>query len=361
MEGNGSRADAKLLLGIAKKLLQGRHFKASRDVAVLAQQTDPLLEGPDQILAVIDVVVADVKRINDQHDWYSILQIDCRSQDNDLIEKQYHRLTLLLDPEQNKFPFADDAFKLVSDAWSILSNSSKKSVYDKEFDSCTRIDLSTAGDRSYHVGESTVRGEAQNQERMQNLELRKENQRPRMSTFWTACPYCYMLFEYPRIYEGCCLRCQNCDRAFHGVLIQTLPPLIPEKEAYYCTWAFFPLLSGGQETEVEPPPGFPDKRRGSERNDGRESEVKAPPGFPEKRRGAQRNGGTMALPPPASAPTTTMKKATESIDNVAGISGGNVQPNHNAGVLAVETADFDEGGRKDNAEAATPMYMGEIL
>lgn len=32
----------------------------------------------------------------------------------------------------------------------------------------------------------------------------------------------------------------------------------------------------------------------------------------------------MALPPPASAPTTTMKKATESIDNVAGISGGNV-------------------------------------
>lgn len=37
------------------------------------------------------------------------------------------------------------------------------------------------------------------------------------------------------------------------------------------------------------------------------------------------------------------------------------QPNHNAGVLAVETADFDEGGRKDNAEAATPIYIGEIL
>ncbi|KAH1040151.1 hypothetical protein J1N35_041894 [Gossypium stocksii] len=138
--------------------------------------------------------------------------------------------------------------------------SSKKSVYDKEFDSCTRIDLSTAGDRSYHAGESTVRGEAQNQESMQNLEFRKENQRPRMSTFWTACPYCYMLFEYPRIYAGCCLRCQNCDRAFHGALIQTVPPLIPKKEAYYCTWAFFSLLSGGQETEVEPLPGFPDKR-----------------------------------------------------------------------------------------------------
>ncbi|KAH1038130.1 hypothetical protein J1N35_039873, partial [Gossypium stocksii] len=57
---------------------------------------------------------------------------------------------------------------------------SKKSIYDKEFDSCTRIDLSTAGDRSYHAGESTVRGEAQNQESMQNLEFRKENQRPRM-------------------------------------------------------------------------------------------------------------------------------------------------------------------------------------
>ncbi|XP_039059358.1 uncharacterized protein LOC120203064 [Hibiscus syriacus] len=349
MEENGNRADAKRSLAIAEKLLRGRHLKDSRDAAVIAQQNDPLLEGPDQILAVIHVLIAAAKRINDQRDWYSILQVDCRSQDKDLIKKQYHRLALLLDPETNDFPFANNAFKLVTDAWSILSNSSKKSLYDKELESCKRTDSCTAGDRSNKAGESTVTRGAQNQEhkqkRMPNSELRNEKQRQRMSTFWTACPYCYRLFEYPRIYEGCCLRCQNCDRAFHGVLIPTLPPVVPEKESYYCTWAFFPLLSGDQENRMEAPPGFSEKRRESERkggnvdslpqaaapttttkkafspSGGQESRIKPPPGFPVKRRESERDGSTVATPPQAAAPTTTTDKASKRRDNVAGSSG----------------------------------------
>ncbi|KAK8552137.1 hypothetical protein V6N13_120557 [Hibiscus sabdariffa] len=252
MEESGNRAEAIRLLGIAEKLLQSRDFNGSRDFAILAQETEPLLDGSDQILAIADVILAAEKRINNHQDWYSILQIDGRSDDNDLIKKQYRRLALLLHPDKNKFPFADHAFKLVADAWAILSNSSKKSVYDKELSLFTRIDLSSGGDGSNQAGKLPVTRKGQNQERGQywipNANTQNENQRSKSSTFWTACPYCYRLFEYPRAYEGCCLRCQNCEKAFHAVDIPTLPPLVPGKEAYYCCWAFFPLgaAAGGR-------------------------------------------------------------------------------------------------------------------
>ncbi|XWS25373.1 hypothetical protein CRYUN_Cryun27aG0063300 [Craigia yunnanensis] len=316
MEENGSRAEAIRLLGIAEKLLQNRDFNGSRDFAILAQETEPLLDGSDQILAVADVLIAAEKRINNHLDWYTILQIDRRSEDNDLIKKQYRRLALLLHPDKNKFPFADHAFKLVADAWAVLSNSSKKSLYDKELSLFTRIDLSSAGDRSNQAGKLPVTRRGQNQEGVQhrtpNSKTPNENQRLRLSTFWTACPYCYRLFEYPRVYEGCCLRCQNCERAFHAVLIPTLPPLVPGKEAYYCCWAFFPLgfVSGDQECGVKAPTGFPNWM---------------PPMFPGVHQKSERNGGNVPAPPqPAAAPTTTTKKVVQSKNNVAGISRGNV-------------------------------------
>ncbi|XWS14917.1 hypothetical protein CRYUN_Cryun35bG0050000 [Craigia yunnanensis] len=325
MEENVSRAEALRLLGIAEKLLQNQDFNGSRDFAILAQETEPLLDGSDQILAVDDVLLAAEKRINNHHDWYFILQVDRRSEDNDLIKKQYHRLALLLHPDKNKFPFADHAFKFVADAWAVLSNSSKKSLYDKELSLFTRIDLSSAGDRSNQAGKLPVTRRGQSQEHVQhrtpNSKVQNENPRLRLSTFWTACPYCYRLFEYPRAYEGCCLRCQNCERAFHAVLVPTLPPLVPGKDAYYCCWAFFPLgfVSGSQEGGGKPLNGFPNWM---------------PPMFPGDQQESERNGGSVQAPPPpaaaaastpsAAARTTTTKKVIESRNNVAGVSGGNV-------------------------------------
>ncbi|KAF2299787.1 hypothetical protein GH714_003362 [Hevea brasiliensis] len=104
MNENSNRAEAERLLGIAEKLLQSRDFNGTRDFAVLAQETEPLLEGSDQILAVADVLLSAEKRINNHHDWYAILQIDRRSDDQELLKKQYRRLALLLHPDKNKFP-----------------------------------------------------------------------------------------------------------------------------------------------------------------------------------------------------------------------------------------------------------------
>ncbi|GMP82976.1 hypothetical protein CsSME_00037064 [Camellia sinensis var. sinensis] len=79
MKGHPRRAEAERLLGITEKLLQGQDFNGSRDFTILAQETEPLLEGPNQILAVAEILIAAQKRINNHHNWYSILQVDFRS------------------------------------------------------------------------------------------------------------------------------------------------------------------------------------------------------------------------------------------------------------------------------------------
>ncbi|XP_076949466.1 uncharacterized protein LOC143622112 [Bidens hawaiensis] len=220
-----SRAEAERLLGIADKLLQTKDLNGSRDFALLAQETEPLLDGSDQILAVVDVLLAADKRINNQPDWYAVLQLDGRQNDDELIKRQYRRLALLLHPDKNKFSYADSAFKHVADAWAVLSDLTRKTAYDSKAFTFTKVDLPVQREKI--------------PVRRNPVETRNNNN----NNIWTVCPYCYNLYEYPKVYEGCCLRCGNCKRAFQAVAIPpaSLPPPIPGKEAYYCCWSYFPM------------------------------------------------------------------------------------------------------------------------
>ncbi|XP_022141942.1 uncharacterized protein LOC111012195 [Momordica charantia] len=58
-------------------------------------------------------------------------------------------------------------------------------------------------------------------------------------SFWTACPYCYNLYEYPKGYEDCVLRCQNCAKAFQALVIPSPP--VADNASTFCCWGFFPL------------------------------------------------------------------------------------------------------------------------
>jgi len=232
-DNNPNRSEAERLLGIAEKLLESRDLNGSKEFAILAQETEPLLEGTDQILAVVDVLLSSApeNRIKNQPNWYKILQIEDlneSSTDNDLIKKQYRRLALLLHPDKNRFPFADQAFRFVLDAWEVLSTPSKKTQFDGDLNLIfTKVDLNTQKSK------------------------KKTTTNEKMSTFWTACPYCYSLHEYPRVYQEYCIRCQNCQRAFHAASIPQLPPLIPGKDEYYCCWGFFPMgFVGGKGGEA---------------------------------------------------------------------------------------------------------------
>ncbi|KAL1344709.1 hypothetical protein HN51_018567 [Arachis hypogaea] len=221
---DNNKEEAERLIGIAEKLLQNRDLNGAKDFAILAQETEPLLETSDQILAIADVLlVSDATTTDNTPQWYQILQVDVlHSQDLHVIRSNYRRLALLLHPDKNRFPFAQHAFALVSDAWSVLSDPAQKLAYD--------------------AGLNRAQGNVSGSVQQEKLPVRRGSD-PYSGNFWTACPYCYLMYEYPRVYEGCCLRCQNdnCERSFHGAAVTAMPPLVPGEEKYYCNWGFFPM------------------------------------------------------------------------------------------------------------------------
>ncbi|XP_077213449.1 uncharacterized protein LOC143848393 [Tasmannia lanceolata] len=224
MENSKNRAEAERSLGIAEKLLMARDLVGGMKFAIQAQDLDPLLDGADRILAISDVLIAAEKRINNQMDWYAILQLHPSSNNLEIMNRQYRRLALLLHPSKNKLVGADNAFKLVVDAWNVLSDPLKRALYDKQFYLSSSM--------------KPTKEEKQKQTRNKTLDL----------NFWTTCPYCCNLYEYVRDYENCNLRCQNCKRVFHSaeIPIPSLPPFVPGMDKYVCTWGFFPLGIPGQ-------------------------------------------------------------------------------------------------------------------
>lgn len=97
---------------------------------------------------------------------------------------------------------------------------------------------------------------AESEDRGENEKLREVGQQARriagekigenggqtdVSSFWTGCPYCYNMYEYPKRYVECTLLCQNCKRAFHAVEFTTPPSAADSNDSYFCTWAIFPF------------------------------------------------------------------------------------------------------------------------
>ncbi|PPR88037.1 hypothetical protein GOBAR_AA32655 [Gossypium barbadense] len=339
---DGNTTEAERWLTIAEKLLAARDLHGTRTFAIRARESAPILA--DQILAVTDTLIT--AQSNPQ-DWYGILQLVPLTQSMEVVASQYRKLALLLNPGRNRLSFADQAFRFVSEAWNVLSNPSKKAVYDNELrllqfgqketqaqvtqplfmrrsprntdkDGNAALEgeeqlglknkspeqnrpaeptwrkqmsqISLAGssqvNRTGSVGSSQI-SQASEVNRPEPIRMSQINQigtdissqfnrdeptrtgqinqtttpphrgnsqteptsvtRPSEAaeseelTFWTACPYCYILYEYPQLYEDCTLRCQakNCRRAFHAVVIP--PPPVNGKDSRFSCWGFFPL------------------------------------------------------------------------------------------------------------------------
>ncbi|XWS54561.1 hypothetical protein CRYUN_Cryun10bG0099700 [Craigia yunnanensis] len=392
---DGSTTEAERWLTIAEKLLASRDLHGTRTFAIRARESAPILA--DQILAVTDTLLT--AQSNPQ-DWYGILQLVPLTQSMEVVAAQYRKLALLLNPGKNTLSFADQAFRFVSEAWNVLSNPSKKVMYDNELRFLQFGQVSQLSQQQQHHHQpqlqqpqtqtlfmqpppppppketqtlfmQTLQKETQTQV-TQPLFVRRsprknskdgnaalegggqlglnnnlpESSRPAESTwtkqinqiglagpsqinhtgsvgsshisrpepirasqinqtgtasssqfnrteptrtgqinqtstpppttttehnwteptgvtrktdstrptqateserpaFWTACPYCYVLYEYPKVYEDCTLRCQtkDCRRAFHAVVIPSPP--VSGKDTYFCCWGFFPLGFSG--------------------------------------------------------------------------------------------------------------------
>ncbi|KAI3675820.1 hypothetical protein L1987_85416 [Smallanthus sonchifolius] len=145
-----ARAEAQRWLGIAEKLLISHDLVGSKTFAIRARESDPRLEAADQILAIADTLLAAEKQVvgnNGAHqpDYYAILQLVRFVQDTEHIASQYRRLAVMLNPHQNRYPYADQAFQLVNDAWAVLSNPMRKSMYDSDLDYPPQQQMNTIG------------------------------------------------------------------------------------------------------------------------------------------------------------------------------------------------------------------------
>ncbi|WOK93430.1 hypothetical protein Cni_G02127 [Canna indica] len=216
----GGGEEAKRWLEIAESLLGARDLVGSKRFAERAMEADPLLDGVDQVLAVVQVLLAGKRLVNNQVDWYAVLQLPPPSgsssgDDAAEVKRQYRRLALLLHPDRNKCPCADVAFSLVLDAFAILSDPTKKSLFDAE------IHIAATAEATPKPSPSPPSDAAE--------------------PFWTTCPNCFHVHLYDREYLNLSLRCPTCRRSFSASEIPSPPPVVPGTDMYYCSWGFFPL------------------------------------------------------------------------------------------------------------------------
>ncbi|KAH0941393.1 hypothetical protein HID58_001030 [Brassica napus] len=119
-------------MDIAKRKVTETDYTGARTFAVKAQNLYPQLDGLKQVLMLIDVYISAGNKINGgEPDWYGVLGVDPLADDG-VVKKQYRKLALLLHPDKNKCEGAEGAFKLILEAWSLLSDKVKRIAFDQK-------------------------------------------------------------------------------------------------------------------------------------------------------------------------------------------------------------------------------------
>ncbi|XP_010445273.1 PREDICTED: polycystic kidney disease protein 1-like 3 [Camelina sativa] len=126
-----NKDEARRAMDIAEKRVSEKDYNGAKKFANKAQVLYPNLDGLQQVLMMIDVYISATNKINGEADLYGVLGVDPLADDG-AVKRQYKKLALLLHPDKNKFKGAEGAFKLVSQAWCLLSDKVKRSGYDQK-------------------------------------------------------------------------------------------------------------------------------------------------------------------------------------------------------------------------------------
>ncbi|WOL17829.1 hypothetical protein Cni_G26622 [Canna indica] len=190
---------------IAEKKMQNKDFTRAQKIAQKAQRLFPELENISQILTVCEVHCSANFKINGQIDWYGILQVEPTA-DESSIRKQYRKLALLLHPDKNHFPGAEAAFKLIGEAHKILSDQSKRHIYDMRRNAT--IKRAPSNQSAPQMGKSSVDGRNFDHQQQQPSQFASS------PTFWTICPICCIRYQYYWNLLNKTVYCQNCLKPF---------------------------------------------------------------------------------------------------------------------------------------------------
>ncbi|CAH8345780.1 unnamed protein product [Eruca vesicaria subsp. sativa] len=127
-----NKDEAKRAMVIAEKKLSENDYVGAKKFLTKAQNLYPNLDGLNQVSMMIHVYISAENKINGgkESDLYEVLGVDPLA-DDEALRKQYKKLALLLHPDKNKCQGAEGAFKLVSNAWTLLSDKAKRIAYDQ--------------------------------------------------------------------------------------------------------------------------------------------------------------------------------------------------------------------------------------
>lgn len=132
--------DAKWAVETACSYVNGGNFERALSLLEKAERINPNTKGLPEIIAVTEVCYAatwspcacSLKPLQHKSpDWYQILKVSEKAHLSD-IKKKYRQLALLLHPDKNKHVRAEEAFKLVSEAYAHLSDKRKRALFDLE-------------------------------------------------------------------------------------------------------------------------------------------------------------------------------------------------------------------------------------
>lgn len=234
---------------IAEKKFKMKDIAGAKKFALKAQSLYPEMEGVSQMLATLDVYIAAENKVNEQVNWYGILNASPRD-DNETLKRKYRKLALMLHPDKNSSVGAEGAFKHVSEAWKFLSDKEKRTAYDRRKSLQTvyqKVSVSSSNNGFCNFAKTGYTSNARTTTQKSNPTTEKNNpQKPvgntqkkgrtdhhtttpsshtasgsseksKSNTFWTVCRRCMMQYEYLRVYVNCNLLCPNCRQSFSAV------------------------------------------------------------------------------------------------------------------------------------------------
>jgi curved DNA-binding protein CbpA len=284
---------------LAERKMVEKDFVGARKMINKAQQLSSEVDNISQMLTVCDVHCAAGTKVNGEIDWYGVLQVPVFTNDDTLIKKQYRKLCLLLHPDKNKFAGAEAAFKLVGEANTTLTDSSKRSVYDMKRRGSVRV--------------AAVRPSPYQQARraapVRPVNLHQPPNPAGPGTFWTICSNCGMRYQYYTALLKKAIRCQKCMKPFiaHDLNNQAVPPATNQQSAGVNRGAGAPSGFNQQSAGVNRSAGAPQNFPGPQINvPGQQAQNYATQGVranatANKKRGAGGNGASAAGEPKENA------------------------------------------------------------
>ncbi|KAL3329771.1 hypothetical protein AABB24_033901, partial [Solanum stoloniferum] len=196
----GDQPEALRLKTLAEQKYNSGNLKSALKYAKRAHNLHPAVDGVSEMLTAFKILhtgtvpavtpavaaVGDAATITTSTllDYYNILQIERFSHIN-TIKKQYRKLALTLHPDKNPFAASEEAFKLVGEAFRVLSDKIRRKEYD--------VKLRVA---------------------MQSAVMAEEGE---TTTFWTACSTCRLLHQFEEKYLGHNLMCPSCKETFEAI------------------------------------------------------------------------------------------------------------------------------------------------